>query len=75
MQRIEAIKKKYHKQWLLIAVNEIDASTTTPLTGKLIAHSPYRDKIYQKLFLLPHKQNILIEYSEDTLPKGYAAAF
>lgn len=74
-QRIETIKKRYHREWLLVAVNKIDESTTTPLSGKLIFHSPHRDEVYQKLLKLPRKKNILVEYSEDSLPKGFAAAF
>ena len=74
-QKIETIKKGFHREWLLIAVDKVDESTTTPISGKLIIHSPYRDEIYRKLFTLPQKRNILVEYSEDKLPKGYAAAF
>lgn len=74
--KIEAIKKKFHREWLLIAVDKIDESTTIPVSGKLIAHSPYRDEIYKKLLPLKKRDWLaLVEYSEDKLPKGYAAAF
>lgn len=74
-QEIKTIKKKYPRQWLLIAVDQIDRATTTPISGRMITHSPHRDDIYRKLFSLRKKSNILVEYSEDRLPKGYVAAF
>ena len=75
VEKIETIKGRYHREWLLIAVDKVDESTTTPLAGRLIAHSPHRDEIYRKLSSHPRKTDILVEYSEDCLPKGYAAAF
>lgn len=72
-QRIETIRKKYRKEWLLIAVGKTDFSTTTPLTGRLLAHSPCRDDIYR--LESKHKGHTLTLYSEDGMPKGYAAAF
>lgn len=70
---IEKIRKRYHREWLLILVDEMDESTTTPLTGRLVAHSAHRDEIYEKA--RTHKQTALIVYSEDAFPKGFAAAF
>ena len=70
---IEKIRKRFHREWLLIAVDKIDEWRTIPLTGRLLAHSPHRDEIShldQKLRSLT-----LTVYSEDTFPKGYAAAF
>ena len=40
--------RKYRRQYILVQVHEEDESTTTPLTGKLIAHSPSRDTVYKK---------------------------
>ena len=74
-QKIETIKKQFNREWLLIAVNKVDETTTIPISGKLIAHSPHRDEIYRKLLSLKRIHDILVEYSEDKLPKGYAAAF
>ena len=74
-QKIETIKKRYHREWLLIAVDKVDEPTTTPISGKLIEHSPHRDEVYRKLFSLKRKHDVLVEYSEDEFPKGYAAAF
>lgn len=75
VEKIETIKGRYHREWLLIAVDKVDKSSTTPLAGRLIAHSPHRDEIYSRLSSYPRKTDILIEYSEDSLPKGFAAAF
>ena len=74
-QKIEAIKKRFHRQWLLIAVDKIDESTTTPISGRLIAHTHHRDEIYKKLLSLKRRWPVLVSYSEDTLPKGFVAAF
>jgi hypothetical protein len=73
--KIETIKGQYRREWLLIDVDKIDKSTTTPVSGRLIAHSPHRDEIYKRLFSMKNRRHILVEYSEDSLPKGYAAAF
>ena len=72
-KRIKDIKKKYKKEWLLIRVDRLDRATHTPITGRLIAHSPNRDEIYKKS--ISHKGLTFIDYSEDKLPKGYAIAF
>lgn len=73
--KITAIKKQFRREWLLIAVDKTDKTTTTPISGRLIAHSPHRDEIYKKLFSLKKRKSVLVEYSEDNLPKGFAAAF
>lgn len=73
--KIETLKKHYHKQWLLIGVDKVDKSTTTPISGHLIAHSPNRSETYQLVMKIPRKYPLLIEYSEDRLPKGFAVAF
>ena len=73
--KIQTIKKRYHREWLLIAVDKIDEATTTPISGKVIVHSPHREDIYQMLLKPPKAKKLLVEYSEDSFPKGYAAAF
>lgn len=72
-QSIKNIRKKFHNEWLLIRVDKLDRATTTPLSGKLLAHSPNRDIIYRKS--LSYKGLIFIDHSEDKLPEGYAVAF
>jgi len=70
---IQKLRKKFHREWLLIAVDKMDESETLPLKGHLLVHSKDRDKIYQKM--LRYKHNTYLTYSEDVLPKGYAVAF
>ena len=73
IQNIEIIKKRHHREWLLIAVDEIDETTTTPLTGRLIAHSPHRDEVYNRM--VKARGLTVALYSDSTLPQGYAVAF
>ena len=75
-RKIEEIRKQFRKkrEWLLIRVETADKSTTTPLTGRLLAHSPREDDILKKCMSYKGK-DILIDYSEDTLPKGTAIIF
>ena len=70
---IKTLRKKYNKQWLLIAIGKIDRKTTTPLTGRLLAHSAYREEIDRKS--MRYRSPALVIYSEDKFPEGYAAAF
>ena len=74
-QNIETIRKKFHKrpEWLLIRVDKIEKSTTTPISGRLLSHSPNRDEILKKS--IKGKGLLFVEYSSDKLPKGYATAF
>ena len=72
-QPIEQLRRRFRREWLLIAVDEVDKSTTTPRRGRLLAHSPHRDELYAK------ERSVggltLTVYSEDRLPQGFAAAF
>lgn len=70
---IDAIRQRYKREWLLIAIDEIDEATTTPLRGRLLAHSPHRDEIDRASIAYP--RSALVVFSEDTFPPGYAAAF
>ena len=74
-QKIETIKKRFRREWLLIAVDKMDESTTTPLSGRLITHSAHRDEVYRKLLSIKRRPPVLISYSEDSFPKGIIAAF
>ena len=71
--KIEKIRKKFRKEWLLFIIDKIDEKTTTPLIGRLLAHSPHREEIYT--LEMKYKTHTLTIYSEDNFPKGYAAAF
>lgn len=70
---IDRIRKRFHREWLLIAIAEMDDATTTPLRGRLLAHSPHRDEIDRASIKYP--KPALVVFSEDTFPPGYAAAF
>ena len=70
---IDQIRRRYKREWLLIAVEEMDEETTTPLRGCLLAHSPHRDEIDRAS--VRYSKPALVVFSEDTFPPGYAAAF
>jgi len=70
---VNRIRQRFHREWLLIAVDQVDSHTQTPLTGRLLSHSPHRDEIYDAM--LRRKGLALVTYSEDRLPAGYATAF
>ena len=70
---IDHIRGRYKREWLLIAIEEMDETTTTPLSGRLLAHSPHRDDVDRASIKYP--KPALVVFSEDTFPPGYAAAF
>ena len=70
---IDRLRHRYHREWLLIAIDAMDDATTTPLRGRLLAHSPHRDEIDRASIQYPRPA--LVVFSEDTFPPGYAAAF
>lgn len=71
-QNIEQLRKQFKHEWLLIAVDEIDKATTTPITGQLLAHNPSRDEIYK--LANKHTGHLMTVYSDDW-PEDLAAAF
>ena len=72
-QPIARIRKRFRREWLLIVVDRLDPRTQVPLEGRLLAHSPHRDEIYERL--TKAKGLTLALYSDTTLPQGYAVAF
>lgn len=70
---IKRIRERFHREWLLIAVDRMNRATTTPKQGRLLLHSPKRDKVYKAM--LHQKGLTLVTYSDDRLPAGYATAF
>jgi hypothetical protein len=72
-ESIANIRKRFHREWLLIALDKVDEDSTTPLTGTLLAHSPRRAAIHRKVGARPKR--LYVVYSDDDFPKGYAAAF
>ena len=59
--RMSEIVKKYPGEWLLIEYQELDEDLDVK-QGKVIAHSPSKEKIYQLLMETKGK-NIAIEYA------------
>ena len=72
-QPIEQIRRRFHREWLLVAVDRLDSRTQVPLSGRLLAHSPRRDDVYNRLVSARGLTCVL--YSDKTLPQGYAVAF
>ena len=72
-QPIEKLRRRFSDQWLLVQVARFDPKTTTPLTGRLLAHSKLRDPLEKQA--VHRKGLIYLVYGSDTLPQGYAAAF
>jgi len=58
-----------------VEVDEFDDSTTTPISGWLMAHSPHRQRIHAEMLRAPRDKHLLVEYSENKFPKGVVAAF
>lgn len=72
-ESIEKIRKRFRRQWLLIAVDKTDEQTTTPLTGRLLAHSPHQDEIYRAS--RKYKVPAYLTCTPDMLPKDVAIIF
>jgi len=70
---INDIRRRFKKEWLLIAIDKMDEKRTVPLAGHVLAHSAHRDDVYRAM--MDHQGLDLVIYSEDTLPAGYATAF
>ncbi len=73
IESVERIRKRYHREWLLIGVDQFDPRTQAPLRGRLLVHSPHRDVIYDRM--VKTKGLTLAIYSDKTLPHDYAIAF
>ena len=72
-ESIDRMRKRFRREWLLVAVNKMDPRTQVPLRGRLLAHSPHRDEIYDRS--VKAKGLAVILYSDKNLPQGYAVAF
>lgn len=71
VEDIEKIKKRFPKEWLLIADYELD-KVGHLLRGRVIAHSKTRDEIYQKQMNI--KGPLAIRYS-GPIPKDLVVMF
>ena len=74
IQPVEQIRKRFRREWLLVAVDRIDPRTQVPVRGHLLAHSPRRDEIYKRM-VSARRGLTCVLYSDKTLPHGYAVAF
>ena len=72
-QEIDRWRRRFPQEWLLIEVDRFDPRTTTPLTGRLLAHSKRRDPLEHRVARA--KGLLYLVHGSDTLPRGYAAAF
>ncbi len=70
---VTKIRKRFHREWLLIAIARLNPRTQEPISGRLLFHSPHRDEVYDRFVKV--KGLTLVLFSEDTLPQGYAVAF
>lgn len=73
-QTIDAIKKKYKNEWVLVDVVEEDKLNRTT-KGRVLAHSKSREDIYDKMLKLPKGFNVAIFYTGEIPPKGTVFAF
>lgn len=71
VENISKIKRRYPKEWLLLA-NVTADELTRPVTGKLVAHSKNRDEIYARLKHVHGR--ISIEYA-GSIPKDLIVVF
>lgn len=72
IQKIDAIRKQFHNEWLLIKVEKIDPTTGTPLAGTIIDHSKSADEMWEKAE--KHPEPVMVIYSDDW-PEDVAACF
>lgn len=73
VEKIQEIRKRFRHEWLLISVDEIDPSTTIPLTGHLVAHSADPMEVH-RIAQQSTEKLLMTEYSDDW-PADLAACF
>ena len=71
-ERIEDIRKGFHDEWLLIAVDEVDPKTHAPLLGHLLAHGPSRKDIHEQS---KQYEGLAYVVSSEEWPDDLAACF
>jgi len=69
---MEKIKKKYKDEWVLIKVLRVD-EFCVPVEGEVVAHSKFRDEIYEKQRKM--KGDLAIIYTGKIPKEGYVVAF
>lgn len=71
-QNFDDIRSKFHDEWLLVTVDEVDSSTGYPSRGKLINHSKSADELWKEAE--EHSEPVMVLYSDDW-PEDLAACF
>ena len=71
-EKIDDIRKRFHNEWLLIAVDEIDPSTHEPARGHLLAHGANRSDIHE---MSKQYEGLAYVVSSDDWPEDLAACF
>jgi hypothetical protein len=66
-ESIEAIRKRFKDEWLLIKVTKTD-ELDQPTEGTLLSHSPDRDEIWRSF--RESSGDLLVEFSGPVAPKG-----
>ena len=64
MMNMREITERFAGEWVLIGYEELDEGLNVR-KGRVLAHSPHRDKVYQRLLSLKGEKNIAIEYLGD----------
>ena len=64
--------KKYKDVWVLIKVLKVD-EFGTPIEGEVVAHSKFRDEVYEKQRKM--KGDLAIIYTGEIPKEGYVVAF
>lgn len=72
VQTIQALKRRYPKEWLLLTHVTAD-ELTRPVKGELVAHSKNRDDIYDRLSSLRAK-SVCVTYT-GPIPKDLTVIF
>ena len=74
-EKIANIKKYFRRtEWLLIDVETLDKKNATPLTGRLVVHSPKRADVWDSLLKSPQVKRPYILCSCPPLARSSGAA-
>ena len=71
-EAIEAIRKRYKNEWLLIAVDTVDPLTSTPIRGHLIGHGARRQDVHE---ISKQYEGVAYIVHSDEWPEDLAACF
>lgn len=71
-EEIDNIRSRFHDEWLLITVDEVDSSTGQPSKGTLIDHGKSADDLWK--MAEKRTEPVMVLYSDDW-PEDLAACF